>query len=71
MISQMVGRLAERLKEDGSDLEGWVKLIRAYSVLGKRDTAVKALADAQINFKENSDALRALDTLKQQLELGS
>ena len=71
MISQMVGRLAERLEEDGSDLEGWVKLIRAYSVLGKRDTAVKALADAQINFKENSDALRALDTLKQQLELGS
>jgi len=71
MISQMVAGLAERLKEDGRDLEGWVKLVRAYSVLGKRDAAVKALADAQENFKGNSDALRTLDGLKQQLELGS
>jgi cytochrome c-type biogenesis protein CcmH len=50
MIDGMVSRLAERLKTDGSDLEGWLKLVRAYTVLGKRDDALGALKQAQGQF---------------------
>ena len=34
MVRGMVERLAERLKQDGSDVEGWLRLVRAYMVLG-------------------------------------
>ena len=39
MVRGMVERLAERLKQDGSDVEGWLRLVRAYMVLGDRDKA--------------------------------
>lgn len=41
MIRSMVERLAARLKENPDDLEGWIKLERAYQVLGE---SAKALA---------------------------
>ena len=47
MIRGMVERLAERLKRDGSDVEGWLRLVRAYTVLGDRDKARAAAADAR------------------------
>src|SRR5262249_2520694 len=47
MIRGMVERLADRLKRDGSDLDGWLQLIRAYAVLGERDKAQGAVADAR------------------------
>ncbi|MGB9213697.1 MAG: c-type cytochrome biogenesis protein CcmI, partial [Pseudolabrys sp.] len=34
MIRGMVDGLAARLKQDGSDVDGWVKLVRSYKVLG-------------------------------------
>ena len=34
MVRGMVERLAERLKRDGSDVEGWLRLVRAYTVMG-------------------------------------
>ena len=40
MVRGMVERLAERLKHDGSDVEGWLRLVRAYTVLGDRDRAL-------------------------------
>lgn len=45
MIRNMVARLADRLKENGSDVEGWQRLLRAYLVLGEREKAISA-ADA-------------------------
>ena len=36
MVRGMVSRLAERLKQDGGDVEGWLRLLRAYMVLGDR-----------------------------------
>lgn len=71
MVNQMVAGLAERLKKNGDDLEGWVKLVRSYSVLGKRDAALEALSAAEMKFKGNSDALGTLSALKQKLKLGS
>ena len=47
MIRGMVDRLASRLKDDGSDVEGWLRLVRAYMVLGERDKAQAALIDAR------------------------
>ena len=47
MIRGMVARLADKLKQDGSDVEGWQRLLRAYMVLGERDKARAAAGDAR------------------------
>ena len=39
MIRGMVDRLATRLKQNGNDVEGWLRLVRAYMVMGDRDKA--------------------------------
>ncbi len=44
MIRTMVERLAERLKDEPDDLEGWQRLARAYEVLGERDKAREVIA---------------------------
>ncbi len=47
MINRMVNGLAEKLKTNRRDKDGWLKLIRAYQILGRKDEAVKAVADAK------------------------
>ena len=47
MIHRMVDGLAAKLKQDGSDPTGWLRLIRAYMVLGERDKALLALDEAR------------------------
>ena len=47
MVRGMVERLAERLKNDGSDLDGWRRLVRAYMVLGEADNAKSAASAAR------------------------
>ncbi len=69
MIKGMVNRLAERLAENGKDLEGWLRLMRARSVLGQKDQAAKALADARANFKNDAASLERLKTFAAQLGL--
>ncbi len=44
MIRGMVERLAERLKDNPNDLEGWRRLARSYRVLGENDKAKEAEA---------------------------
>jgi cytochrome c-type biogenesis protein CcmH len=46
-ISSMVEGLAERLKDEPDDLEGWLKLGRAYLVLGKQQEALDAYRQAK------------------------
>lgn len=70
-VQRMVDGLAARLKADGSDAAGWVKLIRAYEVLGRRDDAVKALADARLKLKSDVAGLAQVEDLARQLGLGS
>lgn len=47
MVRAMVERLAERLKNDGSDLDGWRRLVRAYMVLGETDKARSTILAAR------------------------
>ena len=46
MIEQMVANLASRQKSDPDNLEGWVRLARAYGVLGKFPEQTAALRQA-------------------------
>jgi len=46
-IRSMVARLADRLKQNGDDPEGWARLVRAYGVLGETDKAETATAEAR------------------------
>jgi cytochrome c-type biogenesis protein CcmH len=69
MIGGMVARLAERLKQDGSDVDGWLRLIRAYGVLGERDKAQAALADARKALAAEPDKFKRVDDLAKELGL--
>ena len=61
MIRGMVDGLAARLKQDGSDLDGWVRLIRSYKVLGESDKAQAAVSDAQQALQNDPEKRKRLD----------
>jgi cytochrome c-type biogenesis protein CcmH len=69
MVRQMVERLAERLQRDGSDIDGWLRLVRAYTVMGDRGKAVSAASDARKALGHDADKLRRLDDLVKELKL--
>ena len=69
MIEGMVARLAQRMAENGSDVDGWLRLIKAYSVLGERDKALAAAASARGALAGNSDNLRRIGELTKELGL--
>ncbi|HEY0435911.1 MAG TPA: c-type cytochrome biogenesis protein CcmI [Phenylobacterium sp.] len=50
MITGMVARLADRLKQNPRDLNGWERLMRARMVLGQTDAAAQTYRDAQRAF---------------------
>ena len=67
MIRGMVDRLAARLKQNGDDVEGWLRLARAYMVLKEpdnaraaRDEARRALAANEADLRKLNDGLKAL-----------
>jgi len=65
MIRNMVARLADRLKENGSDVVGWQRLLRAYLVLGEREKAMSAADAAKRALANDADKLRRIeDTIK-------
>jgi len=61
MIRGMVDRLATRLKQNGDDVEGWLRLVRAYMVMGDRDKAKSALTDARQAVANDAERLRQLN----------
>lgn len=69
MVQTMVARLAERLHRDGSDLEGWLRLVRSYMVLGDREKALAAVGDARRALASDPDKLRRIDELVKGLGL--
>jgi cytochrome c-type biogenesis protein CcmH len=71
MIEEMVAGLDKRLSENGHDLEGWQRLIRAYTVLGRRDDAQSALKRAQAALAQEAASLEVLGALAKSLGLSS
>jgi len=69
MIHGMVARLAGRLKENGGDVDGWQRLLRAYMVLGERDKAQAAAADARKALAGDPDKLRQIEDMIKSLGL--
>jgi len=61
MVRGMVESLAARLKSDGGDAEAWLRLVRSYIVLGERENARGALADARRALAGDADGTRRLD----------
>jgi cytochrome c-type biogenesis protein CcmH len=70
MIRGMVERLANRLKQNGDDVEGWLRLVRAYLVMGDRDKAMGALAEARQAVANDAERLRQLNEGLKNLGLG-
>jgi cytochrome c-type biogenesis protein CcmH len=65
LIRNMVARLADRLKENGADVEGWQRLLRAYLVLGEREKAISAADAAKRALANDAEKLRRIeDTIK-------
>jgi len=69
MVRGMVERLAERLKEDGSDVDGWVRLVRAYMVLGEPERAKQAAADGRSAVAGDAEKLRRINEMLKGLGL--
>jgi len=60
-IMAMVEGLAERLKEDPDDPDGWARLVRSYAVLGDQAKLNAALADARRIFASRPADLAAIE----------
>ena len=69
MIRGMVARLADRLRGDGADVDGWMRLVRAYVVLGERDKAKSAAADAKRALADRPDQIKRIEDLAKGLGL--
>ncbi len=61
MIHQMVDGLAARLKANPDDPQGWVRLVRAYSVLGDTARRDAALAQARSRYAGRPEILSQLN----------
>ncbi|ABD08146.1 Tetratricopeptide TPR_4 [Rhodopseudomonas palustris HaA2] len=61
MIRGMVDKLAARLQQNGDDVEGWLRLVRAYMVLGDGDKVKQAQAQARQAVAGNAERLKQLN----------
>lgn len=69
MIEQMVAGLDRRLRDDPDNLEGWIRLVRSYGVLGRRDAADDALRRGLVAFPLDSEGGSALAAVARQVGL--
>ncbi len=63
MIQGMVAKLAERLKSNGSDVEGWMRLLNSYVKLGEKEKARAAAEDARRALASDPEKLRRVNEL--------
>lgn len=63
MVRGMVDRLADRLKTETADFDGWLRLVRAYVVMGDADKAREALVNARNAIGSDDDKRKRLDDL--------
>ena len=65
----MVEGLDERLTTDGTDIDGWLRLIRARMVLGEKDKAADALNRAAKALENDQRAVTQLEETRKALGL--
>ncbi|MCJ8507601.1 c-type cytochrome biogenesis protein CcmI [Rhizobium lemnae] len=70
MIAGMVESLAERLKSDPKNIEGWLRLVRSYMVLGREQDARNALQTGLKTFPAETDEGQRLVALAREIGLG-
>ncbi len=68
-IIAMVEGLASRLEQDGDNIDGWLRLIRSYKVLGRLEDAKKAAQKAKMQFANKAEEIGKVDALLQELQL--
>jgi len=56
-INAMVARLADKMKENPDDMQGWLMLARSYKAMGRYDEAVQAYAKAEKVIDLDADLL--------------
>jgi cytochrome c-type biogenesis protein CcmH len=71
MIAGMVAQLDAKLEADGSDRDGWIKLMRSYQVLGQRANAEDSLVRARKAMASSPEGLAAINAAAQELGLGN
>jgi cytochrome c-type biogenesis protein CcmH len=59
MIRSMVQRLADRLEREPGDVDGWLRLGRAYGVLGEQQKSLDAYRRAAEADPKRADARAA------------
>lgn len=67
MVKGMVDRLANRLKQNPKDADGWMRLMRARMVLGETEAARQAYQSGRTAFQQDSAAKAKLDSAAQEL----
>lgn len=70
MIKSMVERLATRLADEGGSIDEWQRLIRAYVVLGDKEKATAAAADARKALSADPASVKTIDETLKSLGLG-
>jgi cytochrome c-type biogenesis protein CcmH len=69
MVRGMVQRLADRLHAGGGNVDEWLRLVQAYIVLGDRDKAKDAAADAKRALSDHPDEIKRIEDLAKVLGL--
>ncbi|TNB47013.1 c-type cytochrome biogenesis protein CcmI [Martelella lutilitoris] len=69
MIDGMVAGLEQRLKDNPDDIDGWMRLIRSYSVLGNDEKAALALRQAIDYYGKDSEKGARLAAFGDSLQL--
>lgn len=69
MIRSMVDSLAAKLQDDPNSIEGWLRLVRSYKVMGEDDKAGQALQTGLKTFPADSEAGRRLLALAREIDV--
>jgi len=69
LVNSMVENLAVRMEEEPDNIEGWVRLIRSYGVLGRMDDAQTAFDKAKTASDWSEQNLDRLDKLANEIGL--
>lgn len=67
MIEGMVANLAEKLKQDPKNFEGWMRIVRSYAVLDRKAEAGEALRQGLQAFPAGTEEGRSLLALANEL----